>query len=115
MDYMDRRSILEYGDSSPFCSRADDSARKRVLKPVGPKDRPIRERRRIAVLQNASPVHTVHICPLTSQLFLVEMGNQCCSHGFKLAFHHLIQIIQCHINAMICDAILREVIGADAL
>ena len=49
------------------------------------------------------------------QQFGLMFGHQCVDHiGERLAFHHLRQFVERQVDAVIGDATLREIIGADA-
>ena len=52
---------------------------------------------------------------LLFEFLRLEVGGQRLDERLQLAFHHLIQLMQREADAVIRNAILREIIGADLL
>src|SRR5664280_2829623 len=53
--------------------------------------------------------------PLLSHFFALVVGDQGIEDGIHFALHHEIELMERQADAVIADAILREVIGADFL
>src|SRR6266481_4506231 len=49
------------------------------------------------------------------QLFRLEVTDQRVDNGLELAIHHIGELVNCEADAVVGDAVLREVVGADLL